>query len=52
MSCHFAVIRLRIVFRFTVNRPLFQILPQICVNPKKWKVPGFPVPARFRSAAA
>jgi hypothetical protein len=47
MSCNFAVIRLPTVFRFTVNLPLFQIVPQICLNPGKLNVSGFPTPLPF-----
>src|ERR1035438_6253665 len=38
MSCSFAVIRFPTVFRNTVNLPLFQIVPQICVKPRKLNV--------------
>jgi hypothetical protein len=38
--------------RFTVNLPLFQIVPQICVKPRKLKVSGFPAPSRFRFPSA
>ena len=47
----FACMRFRIVCRKTVNRP-FLVLPQMCTNPRKLKVSGFPSPRLCRCSAA
>jgi len=46
-SRSFACNLVRIVRRYTVNRPLLLVLPQMCVKPRKSKVSGSPVPAAF-----
>jgi hypothetical protein len=38
----FAAMRLPMVFRLTVNRPVLWTAPQMCLKPKKLKVSGFP----------
>src|ERR1035437_1920083 len=49
---NFACSLLRIVCRRTVKRPLLLFFPQICVNPRKLNVSGFPSPRFFRFSAA
>ena len=52
ISRSFAVTRFPFVFRVTVNLPLLWIVLQICVNPGKLNVSGFPTPVRFRFLSA
>jgi hypothetical protein len=52
MACSFARIRCFIVRRKTRKVPLALPLPQMCVNPRKSKVSGFPTPRSFRDFAA
>ena len=48
-SRSFAVMRFPTVLRVTVSFPLLWIVLQICVNPRKLNVSGFPAPSRFRN---
>ena len=48
-SRSFAVMRFPTLLRFTVSFPLLWIVLQICVNPRKLNVSGFPAPSRFRN---
>ena len=43
---------MRIVFRLTMNRPVFRVVPQMCVKPRKSNVSGLPSPRCFRCSAA
>ncbi len=44
LRCHALTDRLSLL----VNLPLFQVVTQICVNPRKLNVSGFPAPSRSR----
>ena len=48
MAFCFAAMRLPMVFRITVNRPVLCMLPQMYVKPRKSKVSGSPAPSRRR----
>jgi hypothetical protein len=48
ISFSFAVMRLPIVSRLTMKRPVLRVEPQMWVKPKKSKVSGFPSPRSFR----
>ena len=52
ISYSFARIRFRTVLRRTTKRPLFRLISQICVNPRKSKVSGLPSPRLHRFAIA